>query len=171
MCTESRRPSRQCWTELHRTESREGGEVMGHSFHSYKHRALQYRDQRWLRGVMGKMRGEALLPCSSEAIQSHGYHGYYGHHHNITTVPRLEKHAAPFWVSLLAASVKGGKETRKGRRREGGWRLKIRSLSAACRRWWELWSFGPVCWTSITFTNTNLFILTSSFSFCSFSPH
>lgn len=69
---------------------------------------------------MGKMRGEALLPCSSEAIQSHGYHGYYGHHHNITTVPRLEKHAAPFWVSLLAASVKGGKETRKGRRREGG---------------------------------------------------
>lgn len=120
MCTESRRPSRQCWTELHRTESREGGEVMGHSFHSYKHRALQYRDQRWLRGVMGKMRGEALLPCSSEAIQSHGYHGYYGHHHNITTVPRLEKHAAPFWVSLLAASVKGGKETRKGRRREGG---------------------------------------------------
>lgn len=30
---------------------------------------------------------------------------------------------------------------------------------------------GPVCWTSITFTNTNLFILTSSFSFCSFSPH
>lgn len=97
---------------------------MGHSFHSYKHRALQYRDQRWrcgrLRGVMGKMRGEALLPCNSEAIQSHGYHGYYGHHHNITTVPRLEKHAAPFWVSLLAASVKGGKETRKGRRREGG---------------------------------------------------
>lgn len=56
------------------------------------------------------MSDEALLPCSSEAIQSHGYHGYYDHHHNMTTVPRLEKHAAPFWASLLAAWLEGRRE-------------------------------------------------------------
>lgn len=69
------------------------------------------------------MEGEAQLPCSSEAIQSHGYHGYYGHHHNITTVPRLEKHAAPFWASLLAAWSKerrGGSEEGRQGGREGG---------------------------------------------------
>lgn len=146
------------------TESGEGGEVRGQSFHSYRHTVFQYKDQRRqcgeLRGIMGKMRGEALLPCSSEAIQSHGYHGYYGHHHhhhNITTVPRLEKHAAPFWVSLLAALVERGKETREGRSK-GGWRLKIRSLTAACRRWWELWWFGTVRCTSHHF-HKHLFIL------------
>lgn len=33
--------------------------------------------------------------------------------HNISTEPRLEKHAAPFWVSLLAAWVREGKKGRK----------------------------------------------------------
>lgn len=75
-------------------------------------------------GSLGKSATRPRCHAASKAIQSHSCHGYHNHRHNISIIPRSEKHAPPFWVSFLAAWLKarrGRKWGRRGRR----WMLKV----------------------------------------------
>lgn len=71
--------------------------------------------------ALGKSAARPCCHAASEAILSHSCHGYHIHRHNISIIPRSEKHAPPFWVSFLAAWLKA----RRGRRRGRRWMLKV----------------------------------------------
>lgn len=97
----------------------------GHRWHLllFSLRSLSQTALRWW-GIMGKWVMRSGCHAAARPFGATVTTVTTDHQHNITTVPRLEKHAPPFWASLLAA---WSKERREGSEEgeDRGWRLKV----------------------------------------------